>query len=356
MRRSAASAGLTGNATTAGGAGRHGSSTASAAPTATARGGGPAPDTDPATRPLVVVAESSTLAFAVYDELTNAILLEECRAHGGADTERAISGFVQLTQPNLVVVGGKVAGNSGLMRLLTQGGVGSDDDTRPTSNGDGDGEGPTEDGGGGPTASIPYKLLKSAAFDLRNCRSLILTKLRVLTLLRQEQQNGGGVGGGGGMNMQQQQQQRYFPRSVTSHHDGSLHTTSSSNNSNSYHSLSSLLDLSSSSRSSPLVRALGALLHHLQCTTHALEDGGTVTVHSVRHAHSSQYMRIDAATLDSLHIFATDHHPLLAAKGGSGKGRGGRGGGGGGGGMKDKEGFSLFTLLDRSKTKMGRGR
>ena len=110
MRRSAASAGLTGNATTAGGgdrhpsrdgggsvpssrggAGRHGSSTASAAPTATARGGGPAPDTDPATRPLVVVAESSTLAFAVYDELTHAIRLEECRAHGGADTERAIS-------------------------------------------------------------------------------------------------------------------------------------------------------------------------------------------------------------------------------------------------------------------------
>ena len=372
MRRSAASAGLTGNATTAGGdgggsvpssrggVGRHGSSTASAAPTATARGGGPAPDTDPATRPLVVVAESSTLAFAVYDELTNAVLLEECRAHGGADTERAISGFVQLTQPNLVVVGGKVAGNSGLMRLLTQGGVGSDDDARPTSegDGDGDGEGPTEDGGGGPTASIPYKLLKSAAFDLRNCRSLILTKLRVLTLLRQEQQNGGGVGGGGGMNMQQQQQQQqqqqgYFPRSVTSHHDGSLHTTSSSNNSNSYHSLSSLLDLSSSSRSSPLVRALGALLHHLQCTTHALEDGGTVTVHSVRHAHSSQYMRIDAATLDSLHIFATDHHPLLAAKGGSGKGRGGRGGGGGGGGMKDKEGFSLYTVLDRTRSKMG---
>ena len=212
MRRSAASAGLTGrNATTAGGGGRHPSRNAgggsvpssrggglgrhsnasSAAPTATAArgGGGPAPDTDPATRPLVVVAESSTLAFAVYDELTNAILLEECRAHGGADTERAISGFVQLTQPNLVVVGGKVAGNSGLMRLLTQGGVGSDDDDAgPTSNGDGGGEGLTEDGGGGgPAASIPYKLLKSAAFDLRNCRSLVLTKLRVLTLLRQEQ-------------------------------------------------------------------------------------------------------------------------------------------------------------------------
>ena len=366
MRRSAASAGLTGrNATTAGGGGRHPSRNAgggsvpssrggglgrhsnasSAAPTATAArgGGGPAPDTDPATRPLVVVAESSTLAFAVYDELTNAILLEECRAHGGADTERAISGFVQLTQPNLVVVGGKVAGNSGLMRLLTQGGVGSDDDDAgPTSNGDGGGEGLTEDGGGGgPAASIPYKLLKSAAFDLRNCRSLILTKLRVLTLLRQEQQNGGGSSGGMNMQQQAQQQQRYFPRSVTSHHDGSLHTTSSNSNGNSYHSLSSLLDLSSSSRSSPLVRALGALLHHLQCTTHALEDGGTVTVHSVRHAHSSQYMRIDAATLDSLHIFATDHHPLLAAKGGSGKGRGR----GGGGGMKDKEGFSLYTLL-----------
>ena len=48
-------------------------------------------------------------------------------------------------------------------------------------------------------------------------------------------------------------------------------------------------------------------------------------------------MRIDNATLKALHIFATEHHPLIA------KGHG-----------KEKEGFSLFTLLDRTKSKIGR--
>ena len=57
--------------------------------TTAARAAGPAPDTEPPTRPLTCVAESTTLAFACYDELTNQILLEECPAHGGADTERA---------------------------------------------------------------------------------------------------------------------------------------------------------------------------------------------------------------------------------------------------------------------------
>jgi DNA mismatch repair ATPase MutS len=48
-------------------------------------------------------------------------------------------------------------------------------------------------------------------------------------------------------------------------------------------------------------------------------------------------MRIDADTLQALHIFSTEHHPLIAK--GPGKG---------------KEGFSLFTLLDRTRSKIGR--
>lgn len=50
-------------------------------------------------------------------------------------------------------------------------------------------------------------------------------------------------------------------------------------------------------------------------------------------------MNISAATFSSLHIFSTEHHPLNVAKGGQGH---------------SKEGFSLFSLLDRTKSKGGR--
>ena len=284
---------------------------ATTANTAAAAATGPAPDTDPPARPLAVVAESAALAYACYDELTNQIWLEEGPAYGGADTERTVRGFVGLVRPTLLLVGGTVAAHSGLMRLLTRGVA------------DGSGDGAEE--GEGP--AIPYRLLKSAAFDVRNGRTIILSKLRVLSLMRQGDRRQCSSGDGGG-----------------------------SAAAAAYHSLSSLLDLHASP--APLVRALGGLLHHLQSTTHRLEEGGTVTVATVRHAHSSRYMRIDAATLRSLHVFATDHHPLLAAKGGGGgrRGRRGRRGGGGSGSTKDKEGFSLYTLLDRTRSKMGRGR
>ena len=128
---------------------------------------GPAPDTTPPTRPLTLVTSATTLAFAVYDELTNAILLEECAAHGGADTERAVRGFVELTRPTLVCVGGKVAGNSGLMRLLTRGLAeadhGNNGNNSNNENGNGNGN---ENGNGGTQMmaendgpAIPYKLL-----------------------------------------------------------------------------------------------------------------------------------------------------------------------------------------------------
>jgi DNA mismatch repair ATPase MutS len=51
------------------------------------------------------------------------------------------------------------------------------------------------------------------------------------------------------------------------------------------------------------------------------------------------FMRINSAALRALHIFATEHHPLMA------KGYG-----------RTKEGFSLFSLLDRTKSKVGRQR
>lgn len=101
----------------------------------------------------------------------------------------------------------------------------------------------------------------------------------------------------------------------------------------SYHSLASIVDFDSPI----LLRALGALLCFLQGTAFRLEEGSTVTVNTIRYVRSSQYMRIDTATLHALHIFSTEHHPLVAK--GPGKG---------------KEGFSLYTLLDRTKSKIGK--
>ena len=86
-----------------------------------------------------------------------------------------------------------------------------------------------------------------------------------------------------------------------------------------------------------LVRALGGLLSFLQSTVFQLEDGQLVTINSLRQAKADRYMIIDHVTLNNLHIFATEHHPLLA------KGPG-----------NSKEGFSLFALLDRCKSKIGR--
>lgn len=68
-----------------------------------------------------------------------------------------------------------------------------------------------------------------------------------------------------------------------------------------------------------------------------MEDGRNITINNVRQAKPGMYMSIDAITLQNLHIFTTEHHPLLA------KGRG-----------NTKEGFSLFTLLDRCRSRAGR--
>lgn len=70
-----------------------------------------------------------------------------------------------------------------------------------------------------------------------------------------------------------------------------------------------------------------------------MEEGQKITISNIRQATPRMHMSIDSITLQNLHIFATEHHPLLA------KGQG-----------NSKEGFSLFTLLDRCKSRVGRAR
>jgi DNA mismatch repair ATPase MutS len=172
---------------------------------------------------------------------------------------------------------------------------------------------------------IPFKILKSGVFDLKSCRALILNKLRVLSLLRQNQQHRMHIAAAHCDSVTNID--RRFPNSHAAATSAAMATT------NAYNSLAALIDFESTA----LVRALGSLLSYLQDTTFRMEEGSTVTVNAVTYAKSANFMRIDATTLHSLHIFSTEHHPLIA------KGSG-----------NAKEGFSLFTLLDRCRSKIGR--
>lgn len=129
--------------------------------------------------------------------------------------------------------------------------------------------------------------------------------------------------------------------------------------------LSAVLDLKGGE---PLaVRALGALLHHLQTTTFQLEPGGLVPVQTLERFDLNRYVRLDSNAFSSLQvhiyvhtctihlsaptptptpnhittntqqIFHEERHPNVI----SGKGR-------------SKEGFSLYALLDQTHSRPGR--
>ena len=295
---------------------------------------------------LSVVEEGFKIAFACYDEENNEIILEESRVNGH-DTERIIQSFIAATRPNLILISSKIASNAPLLDLLTKNPPPTplhddNDDAHDNDNGNGNGNiGDEYENGNGSRGrgqnqgqnqgqsrgdhnvqpSIPYQLLKSKAFDIKSCKELILKKLRVMALLKQSSRqqnsimpNASGMcdrSGGGQTNMNM--------------NDGSAPS--------SYHALASVVDFDSP----VLLRTLGSLLCFLQGTAFRLEENSTITVNTIRYVRSSQYMRIDTATLHALHIFSTEHHPLVAK--GPGKG---------------KEGFSLFTLLDRTKSKVGK--
>jgi DNA mismatch repair ATPase MutS len=166
--------------------------------------------------------------------------------------------------------------------------------------------------------SIPYRLLRTGAFEHSKCLALILDKLRVLSVIQRSTNNGHGRLG---------EPRRIFPQQH--HASGNLGFRVSN-----YNSVGSLIDLDS-----PLqVKCLGALLSFLESTIFKLEDGGTITVNDIVHAKSSMYMNINASTISALNIFATEHHPLVVS---SGRGN-------------SKEGSSLFSLLDRTRSRGGR--
>lgn len=168
---------------------------------------------------------------------------------------------------------------------------------------------------------IPYRLLKSKDFDFRTCKKIILEKLKV-TSMRRKEASGGTEGEGGGRPNYHPDSDRSFPQVFSG---GDLTYGPST-----FHHLAAVIDF----ESKVLVKALGALLSYLQSTVFQLTEGKYVIVNRIADAKSSAHMVISPSTFSALHIFSTENHPLIA------KGRG-----------NSKEGFSLFSLLDRTRSK-----
>lgn len=266
---------------------------------------------------MAVVVDGPSIAFACYDEGRNEILLEAL--HASDDTEVIVERFMQTARPNLVLVGNKIVNNPSFLETITKPPPALPGEELEAPNplaGSNYNEADQEEGMRPTRQSLPYRMLKSGAFEIRKCRALILQKLRVTSLLRhQAPEHAVGFD-------DPRRAERQFP----------LAEPFQSFRPSSYHSLAAVVDFDSKVQ----VQALGALLSFLQSTVFRLEDQNIVTVNRVVQAKSSLYMNISAATFSALHIFSTEHHPLIA------KGPG-----------NAKEGFSLYSLLDHTQSRGG---
>ena len=286
------------------------------------------PPMEPSLICMTVAEEGPHIAFACYNQDRNEIILEVSHA-SGYETESVVEAFVGTTRPNLVLVSNKVANNAALLQAITRPLPSIQreeylerDNTNGAATAGTAGDEQIHDHPRRPSQayilkSIPYRLLKSCAFDVRTCKALILQKLRVLSIMRR---------------------QNHYPAGLENHSEDRLsplarHSSETLFQPSSYHSLAAILDFDSKVQ----IQALGGLLSFLQTTVFRLEDGGSVTINNIVHAHSNRYMKLTSTTFSALHIFATEHHPLVA------KGPG-----------NAKEGWSLFSLLDRTKSKGGR--
>lgn len=99
--------------------------------------------------------------------------------------------------------------------------------------------------------------------------------------------------------------------------------------------LSSLIDLDKVE----MIKALGGLLNFLlsQHIINELEDPNTaIPIYSIEYINFGELLHLDLNTLSSLHIFMTDNHPSALGKG------------------KAKEGLSLFGIMNRCQSPVGR--
>ena len=271
---------------------------------------------------MSVAEQGPRIAFAAYDEERNRILIEESHANG-YETQGIVDRVLLHVRPTLLLVSNKIVSNEDLLEVLTTPPLdpeegAQDEGARDSSTSD------DQPARHSRTArheqqrsrSIPYRLMKSSTFEPRGCKAMIL-KLRVRSLLSRDNNS---------RSTREGESARHFPLNTKAH---SIRVSS-------YHSLASIIDFESKVQ----VQALGSLLSFLETTFFGLEDGGFITVNDVVQAKASAHMYVSSDTLAALSIFATEHHPLAAAKGYG----------------NAKEGVSLFSLLDRTKSRAGRQR
>ena len=261
----------------------------------------------PSTIPMSVVKYGPHLAYAAYNQLANQIILENCVVSMDYETNEIAERSVATVRPTLLLLSSSICGNATLLQTLTTAPslldetVDRNEDSQSIA-------APSMRG------SIPYRLLKSSSFEVRKCKEIIL-KLRVATLVHSAN---GGTG-------PFRQSHRRFPMQ-----DDQLFRVSS------FHALASVVDFDCTAE----IQALGALLAFLQTNLFPQERSGLLRINDIVRAKASSYMAISHETFSALHIFATERHPLVAAKGSG----------------NSKEGFSLFSFLDRTRSRAGRTR
>jgi hypothetical protein len=285
---------------------------------------------------MSVVADGPRIAFAAYNEEQNQIVVDVCVADG-YEAQSTVERILATVRPTLLLLSSKIIANDNLLSILTippelppepaeinTGGENATDGASTTAPATAP---PATIAARNKPRSIPYRLMKTAAFDIRNCNALILNKLRVRSLMNQQQQQQGAAGRGGVPF--DNNHNRHFPNANGMNHQDQQYRVAS------YHAIAAVVDFESTAQ----VQAVGSLLSFLQATIFRMEEGGRMTVNDVVQARASMYMNISSSTLSALHVFSTEHHPLVA------KGAG-----------NSKEGVSLFSLLDRTMSRAGRKR
>jgi hypothetical protein len=263
---------------------------------------------------MAVVEEGPRIMFAAYNETLNRIILEECFTNG-FEVVDIVERMLVIVQPTLVLVSSKIAANTDLLDILTTPPVNIQDDALGDEEAGGACEHEARMLSLEDRQPIPYRLLKPSSLDYRKCKELILRKLVVKSAMQNLTASN------------YRDASRNF--AMAQQHDDYYAISH-------YHALASLLDFDSDIQ----IKAVGSLISFLQSTVFRLEDCGRIVVNDIAPARASLYMNLSATTISALHIFATEHHPLRTAKGTT----------------NCKEGFSIFSLLDRTKSRIGRQR
>eukprot|EP00611_Tribonema_gayanum_P014800 TRINITY_DN262_c0_g1_i4.p1 TRINITY_DN262_c0_g1~~TRINITY_DN262_c0_g1_i4.p1 ORF type:complete len:897 (+),score=290.04 TRINITY_DN262_c0_g1_i4:187-2877(+) len=243
-------------------------------------------------RILALCQHSDKLGVAIYLEGENVIKVSSDLPSSHADMAYTLEGLKAGLNPSLILTTTNISNNSELLQLLVA---------------------PLTEGG----EPYAHQVLKNACWDYASAVRSTCANLRVLELLQRGNTPGGGGGGGGG------------GRRL----DGDMGADWSNDEERAFNLLSGVIDFNAEQS----VRALGALISHLQSSVFSLEVDGSVPVLAVREMDLLAALRVDALSLRSLGIFCEEAHPNVL----HGRGR-------------SKEGFSVFALYDRTRSVPGR--